>query len=102
MRSAGGPIRRVRGGEMRGFRAAMLAAAVAVCGAGAASAESTVKIGAIYPLTGVAASAGNYAKAAIETAVDIVNNPHPGLEKLLLGKGQGLPNLNGAKIAVEF
>jgi branched-chain amino acid transport system substrate-binding protein len=91
---------------MRGFGAAALIAAIvsfgAVFGAGAARAESTVKIGAIYPLTGVAASAGNYAKAAIETGVDIVNNPHPGLETLLLGKGQGLPNLNGAKIAVVF
>src|SRR4051794_9564432 len=91
---------------MHGFGTAALSAALVVFGAifstGAAWAESTVKIGAIYPLTGGAASAGNYAKAAIETGIDIVNTPHPGLENLLLGKGQGLPNLNGAKITVEF
>src|SRR4051794_2748686 len=91
---------------MRGFRAAALIVAIVDSGAvssiGATRAESTVKIGAIYPLTGVAAGAGNYAKTAIETGIDIVNNPHPGLENLLLGKGQGLPNLSGAKITVEF
>ena len=36
--------------------------------------QKTVKIGAIYPLSGNAASAGVHAKAAIETAVDIINN----------------------------
>jgi branched-chain amino acid transport system substrate-binding protein len=69
---------------------------------GVARAEDVVKIGSIYPLTGVAASAGNYAKMAIETGEDIVNSPHPGLEKLLLGEGKGLPNLKGAKIQVDF
>ena len=39
-----------------------------------AAAQETVKIGAIYPLSGNAASAGGYSKAAIELAVDIVNN----------------------------
>jgi len=61
-----------------------------------------IKIGSIYPLTGVAASAGNDAMMAIETGEDIVNSPHPGLEKLLLGGGQGLPNLKGAKVQVAF
>jgi branched-chain amino acid transport system substrate-binding protein len=61
-----------------------------------------IKIGSIYPLTGVAASAGNDARMAIETGEDIVNSPHPGLEKLLLGGGQGLPNLKGAKVQVAF
>jgi len=82
-------------------RAAAMAFALIAAAAGAQAADS-VKIGVIYPLTGVAASAGNYAKMAIETGVDIVNNPHPGLEKLLLGAGQGLPNLKGAKIEVDF
>jgi branched-chain amino acid transport system substrate-binding protein len=45
--------------------------------AGGALAEQTVKIGAIYPLSGNAASAGNSSKAAIELAVDIVNEDHP-------------------------
>lgn len=70
--------------------------------AASAGAQDMVKIGAIYPLTGVAASAGNYAKTAIEVGADIVNNPHPGLEKLLLGAGKGLPNLKGAKVEIDF
>ncbi|HTZ36621.1 MAG TPA: ABC transporter substrate-binding protein, partial [Stellaceae bacterium] len=88
---------------MRTFAAGFcLAMAAGLAGGGAAHAADTVKIGAIYPLTGVAASAGNYAKTAIETAEDIINSPHPGLEKLLLGAGQGLPNLKGAKVQVDF
>jgi branched-chain amino acid transport system substrate-binding protein len=69
---------------------------------GSASAQQTVKIGAIYPLSGNAASAGNYSKAAIELAVDIVNNAHPELKDIPLAAGQGLPNLGGAKIEVIF
>src|SRR5882672_5305037 len=62
----------------------------------------TVKIGAIYPLSGNAASAGVHAKAAIETAVDIINNGHPGLGNLPVTKGPGLPGLGGAKVEVIF
>jgi branched-chain amino acid transport system substrate-binding protein len=69
---------------------------------GHASAQQTVKIGAIYPLSGNAASAGNYSKAAIELAADIVNNAHPELKDIPLAAGQGLPNLGGAKIEVIF
>ncbi len=69
---------------------------------GHASAQQTVKIGAIYPLSGNAASAGNYSKAAIELAADIVNNAHPELKDIPLADGQGLPNLGGAKIEVIF
>ncbi len=87
---------------MRGLAAAALATAITLSAAGPSRADDVVKIGSIYPLTGVAASAGNYAKAAIEIGEDIVNSPHPGLEKLLLGAGQGLPNLKGAKISVDF
>src|SRR5262245_24079052 len=67
-----------------------------------ASAQETVKIGAVYPLSGNAASAGNFSKAAIELAVDIVNNVHPELKDLPLGEGEGLPGLKGAKISVVF
>ena len=63
----------------------------------AAEAENTVTVGAIFPL---AQELGP--RAAIETAAEIVNAPHPGLEWLPLGAGQGLPNLAGAKIAVTF
>ena len=67
-----------------------------------AVAQQTVKIGAIYPLSGNAASAGNYSKAAIELAVEIVNNDHPELKDLPLAAGSGLPGLGGAKIEVIF
>jgi branched-chain amino acid transport system substrate-binding protein len=61
--------------------------------------QGTVKVGAIYPLS---TSIGKYAKAAIEVATDIINNPHPELGDLLLAKGGGLTGLGGAKIAVVF
>ena len=65
--------------------------------AGAAHAADTVTIGAIYPL-----GRDPDARMAIEIAADIVNTPHPGLESLPLGAGQGLPHLGGAKIAVDI
>jgi branched-chain amino acid transport system substrate-binding protein len=67
-----------------------------------ALAQQTVKVGAIYPLSGNAASAGNYSKAAIELAVEIVNNDHPELKDLPLAAGSGLPGVGGAKIQVVF
>ena len=75
---------------------------VAMALPGAALAQATVKIGAIYPLSGNAASAGTSAKAAIEVALDIVNNDHPELGDITLAKGVGLPNLKGAKVEVVF
>jgi branched-chain amino acid transport system substrate-binding protein len=67
-----------------------------------AAAEQAVKIGAIYPLSGGAASAGESARAAIEVALDVINNPHPELGDLVLAKGAGLSNLGGAKVEVAF
>ena len=76
--------------------------ASSLCLTGAARAQSTVKVGALYPLSGVAASAGAYAKAAVEVAIDIINNDHPELGDLTLAKGAGLPNLGGAKVEPVF
>ncbi|MBV9860065.1 MAG: ABC transporter substrate-binding protein [Alphaproteobacteria bacterium] len=87
---------------MRVVLRAALIAALSLAAAGPGSAQETVKIGAVYPLSGVSASAGAYAKAAIETAVDIINNPHAGLESLPLGAGKGLPGLKGAKLDLVF
>jgi branched-chain amino acid transport system substrate-binding protein len=79
------------------------AAAISFAIAGHASAEDkVVKIGAIFPLTGNAASAGIHAKAAIEVAMDIINNDHPELGDFPLAKGAGLPGLGGAKVEVVF
>ena len=60
-----------------------------------------VKIGAIFPLTGNAASAGQSARDALNLAVDIVNNAYPDLKNLPLGATAGLPNLGGAKIVID-
>lgn len=38
-------------------------------------------------------------RAAVATAAEIVNTPHPGSEALPLGGGGGLPKLGGAKLA---
>ena len=73
-----------------------LAIAALCCQAIIARADQAVTIGAIYPL-----GRDPEAKYALETAADIIDAPHPGLEKLLLGEGRGLPNLGGAKIAVS-
>ncbi|HEX4554699.1 MAG TPA: ABC transporter substrate-binding protein [Xanthobacteraceae bacterium] len=83
--------------------AALLGAALAsLAPTGAAFAQSTVKIGAIYPLSGVAASAGVNGRAAIEVALDIINNAHPELAALPLAKDAGLAGLGGAKVEVVF
>jgi len=74
-----------------------LAAALLISWASIAHAADTVTVGAIYPL-----GLDPDDRAAIETAAEIVNTPHPGLETLLLGAGQGLPHLGGAKITVDF
>src|ERR1700758_2164185 len=79
------------------------AAAIASMWASTASAEDkVVKIGAIFPMTGNAASAGIHAKYAIEVALDIINNAHPELADLPLGKNAGLAGLGGAKVEVVF
>ena len=91
----------------RQFGLAGIALGAALSGAlalsfGPAAAQQTVKIGAIYPLSGGAASAGESAKAAVEVALDVINNAHPDLGDLVLAKGAGLTNLGGAKVEVVF
>ena len=86
-------------------RAVMTGVAVASFGlAGRAAADQqAVKIGAIYPLSGNSASAGNYEKMAIELGADLVNKGNADLAKVLpLAKGGGLPGLKGAKIEMVF
>src|SRR5260370_21949761 len=66
-----------------------------------AFAQEEVKIGAIYPLTGAAASSGLEMKNALELAAEMINNGAKGLNLPLSGSG-GLPNLKGAKIRLVF
>lgn len=50
--------------------------------------EKVIKIGTIFPLTGPVALAGQRCKAAVETAVDILNNKHPNI-KVPLANNKG-------------
>jgi branched-chain amino acid transport system substrate-binding protein len=79
------------------------AASAAFAFATDAVAEEVVKIGAIYPLSGNSASAGNYEKMAMELGADLVNKGDAELAKVLpLAKGGGLSGLKGAKIQMVF
>ena len=82
--------------------ALLSAAAMSVVLAGGASAQNTVKIGAIYPMSGNAASTGVHTKAAFEVAVEIINNGNPALGNLPVTKNAGLKGLGGAKVEVIF
>src|SRR5579871_3629375 len=79
------------------------AASICVLTAGSAlSQEKTIKIGAVLPLSGNAASAGAHSKAAMEVALDIINNAHPEFGNFPLAKNAGLAGLGGAKVEVVF
>ena len=66
-----------------------------------ALAQEEIRIGAIYPLTGAAASTGLEMKNALELAADLINTGTKGLNLPLTTTG-GLPNLKGAKIKLIF
>ena len=57
-------------------------------------------IGALYPMTGPNAQVGADARAAMETAAEIINGNHN--IPMLLGKGGGLDRLGGAKVRLIF
>jgi branched-chain amino acid transport system substrate-binding protein len=83
-------------------RLGLAAPALALLPKGLYAADAPIKIGAPYPLTGGAASAGTAVKQAIEVAEDIINNKHPELSALPLAATEGLPNLAGRKVEVVF
>lgn len=68
----------------------------------AATPPKTVRVGAIYPLSGGAASTGAESRAAIEVGLELINNPHPEFPDLPLAAGSGLPHLGGAKLEILF
>lgn len=78
-----------------------LAAVLALAPPRSAVAQEEIRIGAIYPLTGAAASTGLEMKNALELAADLINNGTRGLNLPLTTAG-GLPNLKGAKIKLIF
>lgn len=59
-----------------------------------------VVIGVLYPLSGPVAQAGVDAKAAAETAAEIVNTRQD--LDLPLARTEGLPGLGGAKLRLIF
>ena len=62
------------------------------------NAAEAVKIGVLYPLTGPVAQVGKDAVAAVETAIDIINNSHD--IDMPLAKNKGLAGLGGAQISI--
>ncbi len=73
---------------------------LAALGPGAGSvlaAEKIIKIGTIFPLTGPVATAGQRCQAAVQTAVEIINNKHPDI-KVPLANQEGI--LGGHKIVL--
>lgn len=66
--------------------------------AGARAEDKVIKLGVILPMSGGTALIGAHAKAALDVAMDIINNAHPELGNLPLAKNAGLTGLGGAKI----
>jgi branched-chain amino acid transport system substrate-binding protein len=80
------------------FSIAIAAAFTALPLGWANAAQDEVVIGVVYPLSGPVAQVGIDAVAALETAVEIINNPTD--LNVPLARGSGLPNLGGAKIRI--
>jgi branched-chain amino acid transport system substrate-binding protein len=59
-----------------------------------------IKVGTLLPLTGNAASAGTSAKAALDLAVELINDAHPELAAMPMFANAGLAGLGGRKIAL--
>jgi branched-chain amino acid transport system substrate-binding protein len=79
-----------------------LAAAVALFASfGVRAADpKTIRIGALYPLSGPIASTGLDCRRGVELAVEIINGKYD--LDLPLAKEEGIPNLGGAKLEVVF
>lgn len=54
--------------------------ALGLCCGAAIAEEKIIKIGTVFPLTGPVALAGQRCKAAVETAVEVINNAHPEIQ----------------------
>jgi branched-chain amino acid transport system substrate-binding protein len=54
--------------------------ALGLLGGAAIAEEKIIKIGTVFPLTGPVALAGQRCKAAVETAVEVINNAHPDIQ----------------------
>lgn len=74
---------------------------LAGCGMIQPSQPETVRIGAIYPLTGSLASTGQSLKQSVELAQEIVNREYEDLN-LPLAESAGLPELDGVQVEIIF
>ncbi len=79
---------------------ALLIISVGMVSGCAKKAEETIKIGAIYPLTGSLATTGADVKNGVLYAVDVINNEYD--LNLPLARAKGIDSLNGAKIEIIF
>jgi branched-chain amino acid transport system substrate-binding protein len=78
---------------------ALIAAACAPGAEPGGGAEGAVKIGAVFPLTGASAATGERTLEGVQLAAHVVNEDLPDIA-LPLAEGEGLPNLEGAKVEV--
>ena len=79
---------------------ALLVILAGIAPACARKVEETIKVGAIYPLSGSLATTGADIKNGVLFAVDMINNAHD--LSLPLTSSKGIDSLNGAKINVIF
>ena len=64
-------------------------------------AQKTIKIGALYPLTGGQAAAGRELRAGVELAVEIANKAMADID-MSMAKNAGIASMGGAKIEIIF
>jgi branched-chain amino acid transport system substrate-binding protein len=79
---------------------AAVAVAVALAAGPVAAQQKTIKIGALYPLTGNLAATGMDCKRGVDLAVEIINGKYD--LNLPFAKEEGVPALGGAKIEVVY
>lgn len=70
------------------------------CAPSTTTTVKTIKIGALYPLTGSIAVTGEDCKSGVELAVEIINGKYD--IDFPFAKTEGIPNLGGAKLEVVF
>jgi branched-chain amino acid transport system substrate-binding protein len=61
--------------------------------------SEVIRIGFLTPLTGASAALGQQVEWAANMVVDLINEPNPDFH-MAFAAGEGLPNLNGAKIEI--
>ena len=62
----------------------------------------TVTVGAIYPLSGPVGETGQQIQKMLNYAVENIVNSQADLDPLILAGGEGLPNLNNAKVEIKW